>query len=126
MIDSSSTRKGIVVAIALFIGLLHFVTGPGYSGPFHVFVNSYLIDIFLPFAMFLVLGIANISILNKPLVRTVIVFCVGVSTEILQYFNVPIFGRTFDPLDLLMYGIGIGLAVIFELLFLEKKGSSPQ
>jgi len=121
MVDSTSSRKGIVVAIALLVGLLHFVTGPTYRGPFPVFVNSYLIDILLPFTMFLVLGVANIPILNTSIVRTVFVFGIGVLTETLQYFHVPIFGRTFDPLDLLMYGIGIGLAVVFEKQILKRE-----
>jgi hypothetical protein len=96
------------------VGLLHFVTGPGYSGPFPVFVNGYMIDILLPFAMYLVLGIAKQSILPSSVARGGFVFAVGAVTETLQYFGVPIFGRTFDLLDYLMYGIGIGLAVVFE------------
>jgi hypothetical protein len=51
-------RKVVVVLIALAVGLLHFLTGPGYRGPLPWFVNGYLIDILLPFAMFLVLGVA--------------------------------------------------------------------
>ncbi len=42
--------KTLVVAVALAVGLLHFVTGPNYHGPFRVFVNGYLIDILLPLA----------------------------------------------------------------------------
>jgi hypothetical protein len=38
----------------------------------------------------------------------------------LQYFGVPIFGRTFDVLDYVMFGIGIGLAAAFEWAVLSR------
>jgi len=113
-------RKVIVVFIALAVGLLHFLTGPGYRGPFPVFVNGYMIDILLPFAMYLVLGVANQSVLRSAIVRGGFVFAVGATTETLQYFSVPIFGRTFDLLDYLMFGIGIGLAAVFEWVVLSR------
>ena len=112
------------MCIAVTVGLLHFVTGPGYRGPFPVFVNGYMIDILLPFAMYLVLGIANQSILRSGIARGGFVFVVGAVTETLQYFGVPIFGRTFDVLDYLMYGIGIGLAVVFEGVVLSRVPAS--
>ncbi|MDY7042352.1 MAG: hypothetical protein SVX38_15965 [Chloroflexota bacterium] len=113
-------RKVIVVLIAIVVGLLHFITGPGYRGPFPVFVNGYLIDILLPFAMYLVLGIADQSPLRSGIARAIFVFAIGAITETLQYFGVPLFGRVFDPLDYLMFGIGIGLAAVFEGVVLSR------
>ena len=107
-------RKIIVVFIAVVTGLLHFLTGPKYHGPFPSFINGYMIDILLPFAMYLVLGVANQSIIRSGVARGVFVFAIGAISETLQYFGVPIFGRTFDVFDFLMFGIGIGLAAIFE------------
>ena len=120
MHHSFVNRKLIVVFIAVVVGLLHFVTGPKYSGPFPLFVNGYMIDILLPCAMFLVLGVANQSILRSCVARGIFVFAVGATTETLQYFNIPIFGRTFDVLDYLMFIIGIGLAVVFERFVLSR------
>jgi hypothetical protein len=111
-------RKIIVVGVAVIVGLLHFVTGPRYAGPFPGFVNGYMIDILLPFAMYLVLGVSNQRILRSAMARGLFVFAVGATTETLQYFDVPLFGRTFDVLDYLMFGIGIGLAVLFETFVL--------
>jgi hypothetical protein len=113
-------RKVIVVLIAVVVGLLHFVTGPSYRGPFPAFVNGYLIDILLPFSMFLLLGVAELPILSGGLARGAIVFAIGAASETLQYFGVPIFGQTFDPLDYLMFGVGIGLAALFEKLVLSR------
>jgi hypothetical protein len=113
-------KKLLVVGIAVGVGMLHFLTGPRYRGPLPVFVNGYLIDILLPFAMYLVLGVANQSVLRSGIARGVLVFGIGVVTETLQYFGVPIFGRTFDPLDYLMFGVGIGLAAVFEWAVLSR------
>ena len=120
MRHSINNRKIIVVFIAVVVGLLHFVKGPNYNGPFPVFVNGYMIDILLPFAMYLVLGVAKQSILRSGIARGVFVFSIGAITETLQYFDVPIFGRTFDLLDYLMFGFGIGLAVFFEKFVLYR------
>jgi hypothetical protein len=120
MSQSLVNRRVIVVFIAVIVGLLHFLTGPGYRGPFPAFVNGYLIDILLPFAMYLVLGIADQSILRSSIARATLVFAVGAITETLQYFGVPIFGETFDLLDYLMFGVGIGLAVVFERIVLSR------
>jgi hypothetical protein len=120
MSRSIINRKVIVVFIAIVVGLLHFVTGPGYRGPFPAFVNGYMIDILLPLAMYLVLGVAKQSILRSRLARGIFVFSFGAVTETLQYFGVPIFGRTFDWLDYLMFAFGIGVAVVFERVVLSK------
>ena len=118
--QSLINRKVIVVLIAVAVGLLHFLTGPRYRGPFPAFVNGYMIDILLPFAMYLVLGLARQTILRSGIARGVLVFAIGAVTETLQHFDVPIFGRTFDLLDYLMFGVGIGLAAVFERLVLSR------
>jgi hypothetical protein len=120
MSQSFVNRKGMVVLIAVVVGLLHFLTGPRYRGPFPAFVNGYMIDILVPFAMYLVLGVAKQSILRTGIARGAFVFAIGAITETLQYFGVPIFGRTFDLLDYLMFGVGIGLAVVFERVVLSR------
>jgi hypothetical protein len=125
MSQSPINRRVIVVCIALLVGLLHFLTGPGYRGPFPAFVNGYMIDILLPFAMYLVLGIARQSVLRSGVARGGLVFAVGATTETLQYFGVPIFGRTFDVLDYVMFGIGIGLAAAFEWVVLSRHITDP-
>jgi len=120
-------HRVIVAAICLGVGGLHFVTGPSYEGPFPAFVNGYLIDLLLPFAMCLLLGIQDFKVFRGRAPRLILVFGVGFVTETLQYFGVPLFGRTFDPLDYLMFAAGIGGAVVFEWLVLSRisKDSAP-
>ncbi len=102
----TSGRRLVVSAIAVAVGIVHFLTGPDYRGPAGWFVNGYLIDILLPFSMFLLLGIAEFRFLRSGFARSVAVFGVGAVSETLQYCGVPIFGRTFDPLDYLMFALG--------------------
>jgi hypothetical protein len=54
------------------------------------------------------------------IVKGALVFGVGASVEIAQFFGVPLFGRTFDPLDFVMYGAGITLATILDTLVFPK------
>jgi hypothetical protein len=120
MLPADLHRKVIVVLIALAVGLFHFLTRPGYRGPLPLFVNYYLMHILVPFAMFLVLGVADQRIVRSRVFRGVAVFAVGVVAETLQYFGVPVFGRTFDWLGILMFAMGIGLAAIFERFVLDR------
>ena len=121
------TRKHLVVAIALFVVLLHFVTGPGYDGPARAFVNGYLIDLLLPFAMYLLLGLPDRPFRMSRTVRACVVLAVGAGVEVLQYFGVPIFGRTFDPADLVMYALGVTAGVVLEATVLSRleRGRAP-
>jgi len=49
-------------------------------------------------------------------------FLVGVVTEVAQAAGLPLFGRTFDPMDLLMYAIGAIAAMAVEGLLLTPPG----
>ena len=116
----SLTRKQVVVGICLIVGALHFVTGPRYRGPWPTFVDGYLIDILLPFALYLLLGVSGLPVARSQLARGIIVFAIGGVVELLQYLGVPLFGATFDVLDLVMYALGVAGAVVFERTVISR------
>jgi hypothetical protein len=118
-------RKPVVVAICIAVAALHLVTGPRYQGPFRAFVTGYLIDLALPFSLVLLLGVglATVPRLRAPLVRALLVFSIGAVVEVSQYFGVPVFGRTYDPLDLLMYAAGASAALVFERIVFVRSGA---
>jgi hypothetical protein len=117
----------VVVAVCLVVGALHFVTGPGYSGPLRAFVNGYLIDLLLRMDVLLLgLGLETVSALRPAPVRAELVLAMGVVVEGCQYFGIPLFGRTFDPLDLLMYLLGVTAAVGFERLVFGAARPLPE
>ena len=104
------TLKSIVgIAILVPVVLLHFVTGRAYRGPYPEFVNGYLLDILLPFAVYLLMCPYDVfaSFLRPWPVKASPVFAVAFSAEIAQYHGVRVFGSTYDPLDFAMYGVGI-------------------
>lgn len=109
-------KKSLVTVIALAVGLLHFVTGESYRGPFPVFVNGYLIDILLPMALYLLLGQFDVRWIRSPIFRAVAVFLFGCATETSQYLGRPFFGSTFDPLDILAYAGGVWLGMFLDLV----------
>ena len=101
------------------IALLHFFTGSNYSGPYPEFVNGYLIDILLPFGLYFLLCLDRIPI-KSWIVKSALVFGIGASVEIAQFFGVPLLGRTFDPLDFVMYATGVTLAAILDTLVFPR------
>jgi hypothetical protein len=108
------SKKVVVVSVVIPIALLHFFTGSNYRGPYPGFVNGYLLDILVPFAFYFLLCLNEFSLLRSWIVKSSLVFAVGASVEIAQFYGVPIFGQTFDPLDFGMYGIGVLSAAILD------------
>jgi hypothetical protein len=110
------TRKMIVTSIALIVGALHFVTGKNYQGPFPNFVNGYLIDILLPMTLFMLMGLFQNQFIRSALFRACAVFGFGCFVEASQYFGYPIFGSTYDLLDILAYAGGVALGALIDLV----------
>ena len=108
-------KKMLIVGISLFVGFLHFVTGPQYAGPFPVFVNSYLIDILLPFTCYMLLTLFGTALFEDWAVKAFLVFMTGLIVELSQYVDIPLLGSVFDPWDIFMYALGVGFAVICDL-----------
>ena len=109
-------RKPVVVGICLTVAALHLITGPDYRGPWRAFVTGYLIDLVLPFSLVLLLGVGaeHSPTLRRPALRATAVMFFGAVVELMQYRGLAVFGRTFDPLDLVMYAAGAIAALGFE------------
>lgn len=113
----------LIVAISLLVGLLHFVTGPAYQGPFKQFVQGYLIDLLLPLNLYLLLQLSlrkKIRVRSSRFIAAVATFSFGVFVELLQLNNIHLFGSTYDPLDILMYGAGVGLGLLLDLTIISR------
>lgn len=113
----------LIVTISLFVGLLHFVTGPAYQGPFKQFVHGYLIDLLLPLNLYLLLQLSlrkKLSVLHSRVIAAVSTFSFGVFVELLQLNNIHLFGSTYDALDIFMYGAGVGLGLLLDLTIISR------
>ena len=110
------TRKIIITFIALTVGALHFITGEQYQGPFPNFVNGYLIDILLPMTLFMLMGLFQNRIIRSTFFRAGAIVGFGCFVEASQYFRRPIFGSTYDLLDILAYAGGVALGALLDLV----------
>ena len=112
-----------IVGVSLLVASMHFIIGPDYSGIFKDFVRSYLIDLILPMNLYLLLQISlrkKISIVNSRVVGAICTFSFGVIVEILQLLKIDLFGSTYDPLDIVMYGIGVIIGIIVDYTIIDK------
>lgn len=113
----------LIVSISIFVGLLHFVIGPDYQGIFKPFIRGYLIDILLPMNLYLLLQISvrkSISVNKARIIGAIFTVAFGTIVEILQLYDIEFLGRTYDPWDLIMYIIGVGLGIIIDLTIIDK------
>ena len=123
--DRMKNKKStyIIVSISIFVGLLHFVIGPDYQGIFKHFIRGYLIDILLPMNLYLLIQISlrkNISVNKARIIGAIITFAFGTIVEISQLYEIEFLGRTYDPWDIIMYLIGIGLGIVIDLTIIDK------
>jgi hypothetical protein len=113
----------IIVSISLFVALIHLAVGPDYQGIFRHFIRGYLIDILLPMNMYLLLQISlrkNIAVIKARIIGAIFIFSFGTMVEILQLYKIEFLGRTYDPWDILMYGIGVGAGILIDLTIIDK------
>jgi len=68
----------------------------------------------VPFAFYFLLAPQEVPLLKPWPVKAVLVFGAAASVEIAQFFGLPVLGRTFDPLDFVMYGLGVLLAALLD------------
>lgn len=113
----------LIVAISLTIGLLHFIIGPNYQGFLKDLINSYLIDLLLPLSIYLLFQIALrkfLTIIKSRIIGALTTFIIGLTVEILQLNDIPVFGSTYDPLDIVMYTIGVLLGLLIDVTIIDK------
>jgi hypothetical protein len=116
-------RTAVVVGIMLLIALVHlFRVGTLLHGPLFTLYYSYFSDVVVPFGLYFLLCLRDdrIPFLAPWRVKGLLVFGVASFTEVMQAFGVPLFGRTFDPLDIAMFGVGVALAAGLDAAILPR------
>ena len=116
MMSNESKRKTLVVLIQLLIVLLLLIGSKVPDGKWQVLYDSYYADIALPFGLYFLLSITTGSwpVFNAWQTKAAAIFGLCSLSEILQYFGVYALAIVFDPLDFLMYAIGVLAAVIVD------------
>ena len=116
-------KKAIIIGIQFFLAALH-ILGPGQylSDSWRSLYQSYFSDLVLPFGLYFLLCASEDSLpfLQHWQARALAAFLAPATAESLQAFGIHAFGATFDPLDILMYAIGVALAVLVERKLFSK------
>jgi hypothetical protein len=79
-----------------------------------------MIDILLPMALFLLMSLFQNRVIHSTLFRVFVIFGFGCIVEASQYLGHPVFGSTFDPLDILAYAGGVLLGALLDLVVLPR------
>lgn len=115
--------KYIIVAISFIVGILHFIIGPDYNGPYKLFVTGYLMDILLPFTLYMLFQVSfrkKTTVLVSRIFGAIFTILFGVWVEFLQFKGYSILGSTYDSLDIVMYIIGVVFGFVFDFLVLSR------
>lgn len=118
-------RNRIIVGLSIItiVALLHvFRVGSYLSGDLYVLYYSYFSDLILPFGFYFLLCIneVTIRILRKWYVKAAVIIGITTLAEILQLLGVYALGITFDPVDIIMYVSGVGIAVMFDRFIFKR------
>ncbi len=119
-----NNKKLVVVVIMLLIASV-FVVGADWAGPAALrFFKNWFADLAIPFGYYFLLVLIEDQFrpFQKWQVKAISIFALCSLSETLQYFGIYALATTFDPLDYLMYAIGVLLAaftdrIIFTRLF---------
>ena len=122
-LDQIRKRTFLIVAIQLILAM-GFIFRPASYLPRDAYIlyQSYYADIMLPFGFYFLLSLNDKTFawLRNWWLKAILIFAGATTCEILQYFDVYAFGVTFDPLDIVAYGIGALLAASVDQLVFPK------
>ena len=119
----------LIIAIQIIISLIHiFRLGQLFSGKLYILYYSYFSDLIIPFGFYFLLSINEFSIpfLRDWRVKSIIVFSTATTVEICQFFDMPVLGVTFDPIDIIMFGAGVIMAVLVDKQIFAQIFKGPQ
>jgi hypothetical protein len=115
-------KKTIVVITLLFIASIFVIGADWASETLHQLFHSYFADIAIPFGFYflLVLLEERHALIKKWYIKVGAVFFLCTLSETLQYFGVYALARVFDPLDYVMYALGVVLAAFVDRIIFKR------
>jgi hypothetical protein len=123
--NKHTVRNRMIIGFSILtvIALIHiFRVGQYLKGNLFTYYYSYASDIMIPFGLYFLLCIneSTMRFFRKWYVKALFIFGTTTIIEILQLFGVYIVGVTFDILDILMYAIGVMIAVLSDRLIFKR------
>jgi hypothetical protein len=116
-------NKKTIVVITLLIIASFFIVGADWaSEAAHRLFQNYFADIAIPFSFYLLLVLVENECkpFQKWYAKASAVFVLCALSETLQYFGVYALAEVFDPLDYIMYALGVVLAVFVDRIIFKK------
>ncbi len=113
----------LIVSIQLILAAMQvFRVGTCLGGIWYTLYYSYFSDLALPFGFYFLLCLSepDISLLKSWKVKALLVFSAATTCEIGQYLEYYFLGRTFDPIDILMYAIAVLAAAFVDVRILPR------
>lgn len=115
-------QKIIIISLEIALAII-FILGSNIHHPrFSIFYGSYFADIFIPFSFYFLLFLVEDknNLIKRWYVKAALIFLLCALSETLQYFGIDAFASVFDPMDYLMYGVGVFLAAAADRWILKK------
>jgi len=119
----SKYKIGAVIGCMLLIAMIHALRVGSYlQGSLYTYYYSYFSDLVLPFGAYFLLCTNEISFpfLRSWMAKAGVAFGAAAFAETMQGLGVPLLGSTFDPLDYLMYALGVLVAVLVDKQVFER------
>jgi hypothetical protein len=117
MFMDNTKRSIVIVCIMIIIAADHiFRVGSYLQGNLYLLYYSYFSDLAIPFGGYFLLCAAEsrMPIFRHWEVKLFAAFLIPSAAETFQYFEIPVFGSTFDLFDYLAYAIGTLSAAIVD------------
>ena len=120
--DKQNKRVRLVIFIELVIASIFIIGADWANRSSYIFFQSYYADIFLPFGFYFLLSIKgdDSKYFSAWWKKALAIFTLTATSETMQYFGIFALARVFDPLDYVMYGLGVMLAVLVDRVIFTK------
>ncbi|NND80486.1 MAG: hypothetical protein HKN53_11345 [Maribacter sp.] len=115
-------KKAIIVLTLLIIASLFFIGAEWAGKTAHRLFHSYFADIAIPFGYYLLLVLLEEKYkpFKKWFIKAGAVFTLCALSETLQYFDYYALASVFDPMDYVLYAIGVLLAVFADRILFKR------
>lgn len=115
-------KKTVVVIIQLIIACLFIIGADWTNDTLRRMFHSYFADIAIPFGFYFLLVLIEDSYkrLQNWYIKVAVVFTLCSTSETLQLFGIYALAKVFDPLDYVMYALGVVLAAIVDKIILKR------
>lgn len=106
----------------LIIASLFFIGAEWTGKTMHRLFHSYFADIAIPFGYYLLLVLLEekYKLFKKWFIKAGAVFTLCALSETLQYFDYYALASVFDPMDYVLYAIGVLLAVFADRILFKR------